>query len=433
MTTDQSPNAAVGNFILPDCITPLIRQHAADAAFYWQQIDNSEFSPVKQYEDIKTFHRFLSAHLDGLRAAEENGWNEALASFKRWKTQGEAFVCGLLAHESGETSRIDAVWQIMRQTPSTTLEGYLSALSYLPDNEVIAYFRPLLQSSDNFCVGVAITACGNAGVELTSAVLDSGLTHEDSFIKISTCKYLFMHRRSEYVGQLVPLIFDIEQELACHASIAATELTLDKSRLFPSLLKLIEALLHQPEKKGREALLHSHWLEKLVRISAHICLPRKDIMEVIATWPDYLKVIFFAHYGSTDTLPFLITALSSNELSRLAFWAISMIIGIDTDDATLLARTADNLEVPVTSRINLLSTGINFPDPEAVEAACQRYLSVQEILLMGQKRSSENCKKYLITGRQSARYTAFWILSHYNSEAIHLDNRQLDPVMVNPC
>ena len=45
-------------------IVPLICQHAADAAFYWQQVADSRFSILQSREDIKEFCHYLDAHLN---------------------------------------------------------------------------------------------------------------------------------------------------------------------------------------------------------------------------------------------------------------------------------------------------------------------------------------------------------------------------------
>ncbi|EFU2868046.1 Uncharacterised protein [Salmonella enterica subsp. enterica serovar Sanjuan] len=87
-------------------IKPLVQQHSRDAAFYWQQINIGRFSPLVTSQKRHHFRRQLNAHIDGLRAAGQEGWDAAFKNYSRWKTESEAFICWLLALEQDEPSHI---------------------------------------------------------------------------------------------------------------------------------------------------------------------------------------------------------------------------------------------------------------------------------------------------------------------------------------
>ncbi|EDW5023026.1 hypothetical protein AHN09_004595 [Salmonella enterica subsp. enterica] len=90
-----------------DIIKPLVQQHARDAVFYWQQINVGCFSPLITSQKRHHFHRQLNAHLGGLRAAGQEGWDAALKNYARWKADGEAFVCLKWFTEFGHLNRGD--------------------------------------------------------------------------------------------------------------------------------------------------------------------------------------------------------------------------------------------------------------------------------------------------------------------------------------
>lgn len=75
----------------------LLGLYARDAAFYWLQLDTGDFSPIVTPQKRAHFQRQLRAHLDGLRAAGDEGWEAAYKNYQRWKTESEAFVCCVLA------------------------------------------------------------------------------------------------------------------------------------------------------------------------------------------------------------------------------------------------------------------------------------------------------------------------------------------------
>ena len=54
-------------------IPPLVERHVGDAAFYWQQRDQSAHSPLLDWQALRHFDRLLEAHLDGIRAAGDAG------------------------------------------------------------------------------------------------------------------------------------------------------------------------------------------------------------------------------------------------------------------------------------------------------------------------------------------------------------------------
>lgn len=68
-------------------IQPIIRQHAANAAFYWLQKEESRFSPLVKSADLRQFNQYIDANLEGLHVAGDDGWEESYAALRRWHSQ----------------------------------------------------------------------------------------------------------------------------------------------------------------------------------------------------------------------------------------------------------------------------------------------------------------------------------------------------------
>jgi uncharacterized protein (TIGR02270 family) len=88
-------------------IAGMVEQHAEDAAFLWSlrraEVDGRRFGEA----DLGRLDQRLTAHLAGLVAAGEAGWEAALARFGDYPEAGEVFVLGALALHHGEAALLD--------------------------------------------------------------------------------------------------------------------------------------------------------------------------------------------------------------------------------------------------------------------------------------------------------------------------------------
>jgi hypothetical protein len=89
---------------LPASITPLVRRHVEDAAFYWKQLriadappDDDPSAPAEPHlspAKRAAFEHLLSAHLDGIREAGADAWPLALEALQRWRKASETYAAG---------------------------------------------------------------------------------------------------------------------------------------------------------------------------------------------------------------------------------------------------------------------------------------------------------------------------------------------------
>ncbi|MFV0548392.1 MAG: hypothetical protein ACK5M5_06705 [Limnobaculum xujianqingii] len=401
---------------LPLAILPIIRQHASDAAFYWGQITNSEFSVLQNQQNILDFQYYLDANLDGLSVADEYGWQEALKSLKRWRTQGEAFVCGYLAHNSENSGYIDACWKIFKQSPQTTLNGYAAALSYLPYDAISPYITYLLSSGDADRIYVAITVCANHKHSLDIKFINACANHENAEVRSAICQYVLLSGRREFLPLIQFLVDDVDLLVKYTSTYALSWLAPYDNYTFEAVWQTIQVYLSAPLQKGLPGLNHAKRLETLVRVAGQLtsCHDR-NISHYINLLPLYLQVLFFAHSGKSEYLPHLYAYLSDETVSRLAFWAIHMITGLNINDSHYLTFAANEKSdlAPINTRCSQISAGIGWPDKEVIET--EYVTTSMGSSFLGEEISDSVCKKYLAKGKQVERYIAAWHLCRMDS------------------
>jgi len=92
----------------------LLRQHAADAAYLWQVLEDSQASLLMTAAGIDDRHRRLQANLEGLMAAGQAGADAALNALRRFGGAGEAFVAWqVVAGQPGQVMKDG--WEKLRE------------------------------------------------------------------------------------------------------------------------------------------------------------------------------------------------------------------------------------------------------------------------------------------------------------------------------
>ena len=85
-------------------VPPVIRRHAEDAAFYWQQIDTSPDAVNLDAGRAGHFALLLEAHLEGLAVAGRTGCALSHEALQRWMKPGEVFAAMWSALSAGDAA-----------------------------------------------------------------------------------------------------------------------------------------------------------------------------------------------------------------------------------------------------------------------------------------------------------------------------------------
>lgn len=402
-------------------IQPIIRQHAANAAFYWHQKKESRFSPLVKGYDLRQFSEYINANLNGLQIAGESGWTESYLALKRWHSQGEAFVCGVLANQCHNPDRMMAVREYVYKYPDMTLDGYIAALSFSAKEHVDDIINKLLFSPTSLDVQMALKICANFKKYLPEDLILSKLQTNNTGEIIAICnyiRYMGLHKFSHELNKYF-LWNDLSVRFAgLHA---ACWLSSDKASLISPLCLLINDYLSISSFKGLNGLKQSKQLEILIRLLGQCSSQGYFPSDFISTLPEHLQVIFYAHYSNADKLPFLLSLMTKEELSRMAFVAISLITGIDIDDTEYLLPSQDEGLPEISSRLNLFGAGIGRPDIDKVTSVCHQYIGCGQ-LLRGKKITTSWCNTNFTDESQLVRWISTWHLFCLNKNTSPLDN-----------
>jgi len=155
----------------------IINQHAEEAAFLWLLRDAAVHQPHYDLEDLAELDERIEAHLDGLRLAGDAGWEIAQQALF-WQEPGEIFTAAVLAFESHQTERIEAVLELGMTQPEL-VRGIISALGWMPFDKIAHPVNQFLKASDaeQRYLGIAAYAIHrlNPGQHLDHAIADENI------------------------------------------------------------------------------------------------------------------------------------------------------------------------------------------------------------------------------------------------------------------
>ena len=139
-------------------IRDVIRQHVEEAGYLYALRSALTSAPHVKLERLGDFDNRLSAHLDGLSVAGEDGWPLCEASLEM-PLPGTVFTATVRAIEARQTDRLDRLLALS-EAVGEVRTGLLSAFGWLSGSRLQGIVAPLLSSSLQFRRWVGIAACG---------------------------------------------------------------------------------------------------------------------------------------------------------------------------------------------------------------------------------------------------------------------------------
>lgn len=397
----------------PLVIQPLVLRHAEDAAFYWMQRSANAHSPLLKFDRLMHFDRLLNAHLDGLRVAGEAGWECAFKNLQRWKGAGEAFAAYVLAIESGDKMRLQALWGVVQKNPELMQDGLISALGWVAEETAVSWMDfwlplanyPRLQQ-------IALRAFAIRRL-VPDVALDGFFVSPEAGVREAVCRLAGRMRLEQYISLLQAARNDAAPEVREAATVALLLL----GHAEKTLPDLWQASLYWNDmsnnSKGWTKDMVTRRAEGVARYIGH-ALPvahegMRDLMERL---PARQGLIVLAHHGDPATIPWIFNAMSRKDLARLAGWAFTMITGVDLDAVRLSAAAPkpdddeDERNVPLKDP----DVGLPWPHPAAIDAWWREKASSYSggtKLLFGQPvADNDHCLDLLLNGPQAARWAA---------------------------
>jgi uncharacterized protein (TIGR02270 family) len=139
------------------CVTAIVEQHASEAAFVWFLREHALVSPNYLLADLSQLDNRLGAHIDGLRIADEPGWEIVKKSLEEVGGPGEVFTAGVLAFESGNPEKSQHVVDVGTSAPDVA-PGLASALGWLSYEKAANHVTELMMADQPARKRVGITA-----------------------------------------------------------------------------------------------------------------------------------------------------------------------------------------------------------------------------------------------------------------------------------
>jgi uncharacterized protein (TIGR02270 family) len=111
-------------------IPELVRHYAEEASFQWIARERALRSPDHAKEDVAALDARLEAQLDALLLAGDGGWDICREELK-WEEPGEVFTAAVMAFQSGDPKRMEAVAEAAAAKPGLA-RALISALGWMP-------------------------------------------------------------------------------------------------------------------------------------------------------------------------------------------------------------------------------------------------------------------------------------------------------------
>lgn len=409
-------------------IKPLVQQHARDAVFYWQQIDIGCYSPLITTQKRYHFHRQLNAHLDGLRVAGYDGWDAAFKNYSRWKSEGEAFVCWLLALEQEDKSYIAQLHKIAARNIKSSLRGMIEALAWLPESQarlILAHWRQD-STSDDLMLEAWLRASATAGI-LPQEDLSPLFAHKNPRIRASCCYLAGKLRLHNWQQSIINILSDHEPSVREEAILALAWLSPCTDIVY-ELHNLLFFHLQNAPHRGLAAVISRRKQEYIARMIG-LCISQGDprLQTILDIMPERLRLLTLAYHGDPEQLPVLYQAMKKEHTARLAFWAIGFISGLDM---TLPERciqetvTTKNDEQILSFKSDDADIGLVWPNTPVVIVDARALNLSAGPLVLGKTPSAVWCSELLSTATQAVRFAASWHLAAGNATIPRINIRK---------
>ncbi len=397
---------------IPRTITPLVRRHAEDAAFYWGLLDGSVNSPRLTLQDLSRFGDMLDAHLDGLHIAAQDGWAPCLAALERWRKPADAFVCAHQAFSLGDAGAIEALLVQLRARPDELLRGMISALAWLPQAQTATIVRQWTAPDSELVKQVAaLRAAALIGADAASLLgqpiehfLDSGNAH----VRAAACRAAATMPQQ---AALSACLGDPDMTVRAEAAIALGSAAETLQQCILAQVAVLNGATgwyrHQAARR----------LRRWVRYLATMIAPgQPDIPALLDAMPPRISLHFIAWHGDPAHLPYAIAKMAQPDLSRYAGWAWQTITGVDLESNGLIlpdpAPSADSAGISE-ARLDA-DDGLPLPDGDAIARYATAGLPAGARCLSGKILTPRTALDALETAPQAHRSMAgHFLRPHY--------------------
>lgn len=402
-------------------VSPLIRRHAEDAAFYWSQLDGSLRNMQLSAGRYAHFNQTLDAHLAGLRVAAEHGMGLAQQAMARWQGAGEAFVCAILAAQAEEdAARLQVVQQVTRD-PLRSARGVISALAWLPLDLSMQWLAELSQARAGTCAQMLALRCVALRPALQPALrtpLAACLDDDSEFVRAAACRVAArIPQQAGLHAILRQASYDSELSVRAEAAIALfkyggieSSSTLLQQCVSAQALMTVEASGWYQRQAERRLL---RWLQHL---ACMLACGAGAVQRILQELPPRYALYFVLYHADPAHLGFVLQQLQQPELRRRAAWVWQSMTGIALQQQGLVA-VADSADSAAALALPAADADLPEPDVAALLAhPINRSLRPGERIIGGQVLSWQHGFSILANGPQGLRNLSAGLFAYARPE-----------------
>lgn len=381
-------------------ITHIIDQHAEEAAFLWLLRNNAVSAPHYDLEALADLDERVEAHLDGLRVAEDYGWEVCKANLD-YKESGELFVATVLALESQSTEKLRTVYDVLTENPELQ-NGFVSALGWVDPKYLQGKVSGFLAFKEPFWQKIGIAACAVQRVD-PKDYLKKGINDDDIDLCCQSLKAAGELGRTDLMGDMLKVMAKDDPNIKFWSAWAAV-LCGDRQQALSILLSIVKrtgthtikamALLFRAMDSEESKAL----LAELRRQSKH-----RYVIQGVGI------------RGEIDFISWLVEQMEIPELARLAGESFTLITGKDLTYDDLEKDRPEGLESgptenPEDDDVELDDDeDLPWPDPDLIQQwwdANKSAFTSGTRYLMGKPILKESCQSVLKEGSQRQRKAA---------------------------
>lgn len=379
----------------------VVSQHAESGSFLWLQRARAVSAPHYSLADLAKLDNRAEANLDGLRIARERGW-EICKEALNIGEPGEVFAAAVLAFETGQPDRIEAVLDTVSKSPGL-FSAVVSALGWLRFAQAEPHIQRLLASTSAALqlIGLGATAVHrhNPGAPLRDAI-----TSADSLLKTRALRTIGELGLDSLYREAAHHLTDGDDLCRFWAAWAIALLSPDRSAV-PVLVEAAESNAPYRERAiqlaiGRMDEAHvGAWVDKL----------EQDLKLVRSA------ITAAGIFGDPARIPWLIDQMHVPEFARVSGEAFTMITGVDLAYQDLETDKPKGFEAgptenPEDENVEMdPDENLPWPDAELIGRWWRQHQSEFQNgtrYLLGKPISIDWCQHVLRAGRQRQRAAA---------------------------
>lgn len=295
-------------------LTEIVSQHVEEAAFLWLLRSNATRQPHYALKDLAKLDERVEAHLDGLRVAEEPGWELCKAALGN-EEAGEVFAASVMAFESGIESRIQTVLDVVTAKPELA-NGMVSALGWVTVEQASPHIQRFLSSQVHLHRQIGLAGCAVHRVDPKQA-LTQAVTSRNLALRARTLKAVGELGRKDLLGAVKEQLKAEDEQVRYWAAWSGA--LLGEPAAIPVLRQFVESGHSKREPACAMAL------RRIPVQDGHAWL------KTLTSNPGTLRLAVQAAgvIGDPASIPWLIQQMADPILARVAGESFSFMTGVD--------------------------------------------------------------------------------------------------------